>query len=318
MVISENLFEKILLEPMHQKANKLCVVSGYATAAMVFRHMQHANENGLNINLKLLVGMCPSDGLSESNHQGFKKLVEDDFHGSFECSYIFARPSVHSKVYVWSRDRDPICAFAGSANYTQNAFSNMQMEVMADCDAKSAHSYYESLINNSIYCTHNEAEELLGIYKERRTKQQAKRPDQLPSHLAGLENVRINLLTDKGVMPARSRLNWGQRPDVGRDPNQAYIAIPATVYKTNFFPKRKVHFTVLTDDNKTIICSRAQDQGKGIHTPHNNALLGEYFRNRLGLPSGKFLTREHLERYGRTDIVFYKIDDETYHMDFSA
>lgn len=104
----------------------------------------------------------------------------------------------------------------------------------------------------------------------------------------------------------------------GRDPNQAYLSLRAEVYNTNFFPERGTPFTVLTDDGKTIICSRAQDHGKGIHTPHNNALIGEYFRNRLGLASGAVVSAEDLRRYGRTDVHFYKIDDETYYMDFST
>ena len=54
-----------------------------------------------------------------------------------------------------------------------------------------------------------------------------------------------------------------------------------------------------------------------MDTPHNNSLLGEYFRNRLGLPNGAFVTRQHLEDYGRIDVAFYKIDDENYLMDFS-
>jgi hypothetical protein len=44
--------------------------------------------------------------------------------------------------------------------------------------------------------------------------------------------------------------------------------------------------------------------------------LGEYFRHRLGLPSGALVTKEDLIRYGRTDVEFYKIDDETYYMNF--
>jgi hypothetical protein len=48
-----------------------------------------------------------------------------------------------------------------------------------------------------------------------------------------------------------------------------------------------------------------------------NSLLGEYFRNRLGLPNGAFVTKADLDRYGRTDVVFYKFDDEEYLMDFS-
>jgi hypothetical protein len=37
-------------------------------------------------------------------------------------------------------------------------------------------------------------------------------------------------------------------------------------------------------------------------------LLREYFRNRLGLANGSFVTRQDLEHYGRTDVIFYKFD----------
>lgn len=67
-----------------------------------------------------------------------------------------------------------------------------------------------------------------------------------------------------------------------------------------------------------MICVRAQDGGKGLHTTLNNSLLGEYFRYRLGVKNGEFVTREHLLKYGRTDVDFYKIDDENYYMDFSV
>ena len=34
--------------------------------------------------------------------------------------------------------------------------------------------------------------------------------------------------------------------------------------------------------------------------------------------NGAFVTKEDLERYGRTDVTFYKIDDEQFFMDFSV
>ena len=74
----------------------------------------------------------------------------------------------------------------------------------------------------------------------------------------------------------------------------------------------------MTDDDKVLICTRAQQSGKAIHTPHNNSLIGEYFRNRLGVGNGEPVTLENLIAYGRTDVTFYKIDDETYFMDFSV
>jgi len=61
-----------------------------------------------------------------------------------------------------------------------------------------------------------------------------------------------------------------------------------------------------------------ETNGEGIYSVRENFSLGEYFRNRLGLPSGAFVKKEYLLRYGRTDVDFYKIDDETYFMDFSV
>ena len=93
--------------------------------------------------------------------------------------------------------------------------------------------------------------------------------------------------------------------------------MPAKVARSGFFPLEEKHFTVVTDDRHQLIL-RVQQQGdKAITTPLSNAQLGEYFRNRLGLPNGAFITKKDLENYGRTDVTFYKLDDEQYYMDFS-
>ena len=39
-MLSKNLFEEVLVQPVESGANKLYVVSGYATAAMAFRHLE--------------------------------------------------------------------------------------------------------------------------------------------------------------------------------------------------------------------------------------------------------------------------------------
>ncbi len=87
--------------------------------------------------------------------------------------------------------------------------------------------------------------------------------------------------------------------------------------KSDFFPGKGIHFSVMTDDGQAFILSRGQDNDKGISTPLNNSLLGRYFRKRLGVPDGGYVRREDFERYGRTDITFYKLDDKQYFMDFS-
>lgn len=326
-MIEENIFEKVLVEPVNKGGNKLYVVSGYATAAMAFHHFEHIKRDlNKTIHISLIVGMCPTDGLSLSNHRAFQKLVLEDLPDNFECSYVFKSPAVHAKAYAWFQDDKPLNGFIGSANYTQNAFSKNQRELLSDYDPEKGHEYFNRLATETIYCTHPDVENSIRIFHDayygrarRAELEESTLPTITPANpdLEGLPAIRVSLLDNQGELPQRSGLNWGQRPEERREPNQAYIRLPAIVYHTDFFPPIAVHFTILTDDNKVLICTRAQQNGKAIHTPHNNSLIGEYFRRRLGVPFGEPITTEHLRLYGRTDVDFYKIDDETYFMDFS-
>ncbi len=67
----------------------------------------------------------------------------------------------------------------------------------------------------------------------------------------------------------------------------------------------KQHFLVVTDDPSHIAVERVEQQNdKAITTPASNALLGEYFRNRLGLSNGAICQKDDLHAYGRTDVTF--------------
>lgn len=323
-MITANLFGEVLIKPIAEGADKLLIVSGYATSAMAFHHLEEIKQTKKIVDIELIVGMTVQDGLSLANHRGFQKLSAETAH--FQCSYLGKRPAVHSKVYLWLKDNSPLTGFTGSANYTQNSFLRVQREALSECDAKAALEYFCSLAPDTIYCDHPETEDFVQIYRERqkllksRKQADAEREEQLEEvsdleNLSALKKVCVSFLSRNGDLPQTSGLNWGQRE--GREPNQAYIKLPAEVYHTDFFPERTIHFTVLTDDNRVLVCTRAQDNGKAIHTPHNNSLLGEYFRNRLGVPNGGAVQTSHLTAYGRHDVCFYKIDDETYFMDFS-
>lgn len=327
-MITSDLFKQVLINPATEHCNKLLIISGYASSAMAFHHLEELNEKfAEKISVNLIIGMSSMDGISLSNHSGFREIMNNSFPGQFQCSYRMITPPVHSKIYVWLAENEPKLAFIGSANYTQTAFNDRkQHEAMNTCDAKNAFEYFHAQIKDSIICTHPDSENIIQIYNERYfrrrarelTENQGETQLEREENLSLLESITISFLANDGTLPKRSGLNWGQRPEEMREPNQAYIRLPSTVYHTNFFPAVGVHFTVLTDDNRVLICSRAQQNGKAIHTPHNNSLIGEYFRNRLGVANGAPVTIEDLKNYGRADITFYKIDDETYFMDFSV
>ncbi len=314
------LFEKALIEPLNNNANKLYIVSGYATAMMAIRHIEYAKRLKKDISIRLIVGMCPQYGIEKKNHLAFKELQSHKFDVDFKCSYIVETPAVHSKVYAWYDNNIPKIGFVGSANYTQNAFSNSMRETLSSENPKLCFDYFKSLEGETVSCMDKNVCNLIQVFDR---KIEIKATEELPEqqtaileNISGLPQITLSLVDRYGEVPLRSGLNWGQRQ--GREHNQAYINIPVKIGRSKFFPKRYETFTVSTDDGKQMICVRAQDAGKGLHTTLNNSLLGEYFRFRLGLSNGEFVTKDHLLKYGRTDVTFYKIDDEDYYMDFSV
>ncbi len=329
-MLTENLYEEILIKPCRDSnAKKLYIVSGYATPAMVFRHLADTN---CNIEVNLLLGMAKNGGLSTQKHHTFQNMVRNDFAGKFKCSYVNLRAPVHSKTYGWfDAEGNAVEGFVGSANYSQNAFSNRQNEAMTKNNPIEIYDYYHRLLESSIDCTSGNIDELFTLnnesFNQRIIAPVSLPPERLFPQRTNIESLRENIdyirLTllattgeSRGRVPERSGLNWGQRE--GREPNQAYIAIPASIQRSGFFPDITEPFMIYTDDNKYLDCVRAQANGKGLHTYRSNSILGSYFRERLGVAPGVKVYLRDLERYGRADVLIYKIDDENYYMDFSV
>ncbi len=313
------LAKKILLEPLKAGMDRLCIISGYATPNMTSWLIKNLKQFKVSeIEIDLIVGMVPFDGLSISVHEGFKELQREKLPNTvkrYQCSYVCNSTAVHSKVYIWLKDNVPILAFAGSANFTQSAFSEERREYMVECKADLAYQYFCNIENDSIFCNHAEIEEHILLYPTHAVLDIENKPIESLSG-ADIQMVTLSLLSENGETGPRSGLNWGQRKK--RNKNEAYIPLPANVARTDFFPLNKQHFTVVTDDGHQLILRVEQQNNKAITTPLSNAQIGEYFRNRLGLANGAYVWKSDLEAYGRTDVTFYKLDDEQYYMDFSV
>lgn len=317
-MLTSDLTKKVLIEPIRDGADRLCIVSGYATPTMASWHIKLIQTlHHKPIDISLVVGMCGYDGLSKHVHDGFKSLVNtyrsNSEYSKISCQYVCEGPPVHSKLYVWLKGNTPYKAFTGSANYVQSAFSDSRREILMLCNPDHAYSYYYQIEGDSIYCNHNEVEENILIrYNHEILDAEVSHVERLRG--SGIESVTLSFITRTGETGEKSGLNWGQRQ--GREPNQAYIPLPVNIARSGFFPDNGKHFSVVTDDGKQLILRLEQQNNKAITTPLNNSQIGEYFRNRIGLPNGAYVTRADLERYGRTDVTFYKLDDEHYFMDF--
>lgn len=315
------LVENTLLMPIKDlQADKLIIISGYASHNMASWHIKKISESKLTpIKIELTFGMPQVDGISKDIHEGLQNLTKLDNQelSSFSCKYIYQGAPVHSKIYIWLKNNQPIIAFAGSANYSQNAFSKKRREFMVQCNPIEAYEYYQELENDSIVCNHGEIEEYVKIYSNQKIDELQINQDD--DRVIGVPNVTLSLLQKNGEVGYGSGINWGHRRNgTKRELNQAYIPLPSKIAKSNFFPLNKQHFSVITDDRKQLILRVQQQNDKAITTPLNNSQLGEYFRNRMGLENGKFVTLEDFNNYGRSDVTFYKIDDDQFYMDFSV
>lgn len=321
-VILSNLADAVLFDPLSRDVNELYIVTGYAAPNMLswyLKNLYHRTRTPLSI--RLIVGMVPYDGVSVSIHEGFLQLIRSEKPQGIdllECSYIYDAPAVNSNIFIWAKNGLPVRAYAGSAHFVQRSFvGNHRQEVMLDCDPCEAMDVYQSLIGRSIYANHAEIEEYIVINPSHpvldRENNLVEGVDALEQQ--GYPTIHLSLVTKTGEPGVRSGLNWGQRPH--RNPNEAYISLPSQIAKSGFFPLGKQHFTAITDDRHQLILRVEQQNDKAITTPARNSDLGEYFRNRLGLANGEFVTRAALDAYGRTDVSFVKLDEETYYMDFS-
>ena len=68
-------------------------------------------------------------------------------------------------------------------------------------------------------------------------------------------------------------------------------------------------FLVICDDGFEIKCIRAQQNGKALCSSESNAILGDYFRKRIGINSGDLVTISHLRKYGRYSVDIHKKDE---------
>lgn len=320
LILKDKLFEEVLIKPA-KDFDTLCVVSGFATPAMVAHHLEAVKitHNIDNLKIKLIIGMTPLLGISNPHHKNFIKLT-DDRNELFECSYInSASFPIHTKLYTWLKDDKPQRSFLSSANYTLTAFKRTQEEIACVCNPAEAFEYYNSKISHSLYCTCDEASELVMDKVFIPRLQSSIQVQETP---AQGETVRLPLFSERdNNIHSTAGLNWGQRE--GREPNQAYIPVPSDIAKSGFFPPRGEQFSVLTDDGFPFVCVIAQPKIKGgdigfaIHTTNNNSEFGEYFRRKLGVALGQFVTLDDLDRYGNRYVTFNKIDEEEYYMEFT-
>lgn len=120
-------------------------------------------------------------------------------------------------------------------------------------------------------------------------------------------------------VPERSGLNQWNASGRPRDPDEIYISIPAWIHKTfpGFFPPRDQVFELTLPDRNTMSAKLCQDNSKALMSNPNSALGRWLLRDIMNLRERELLTYEKLQTIGLDSVVVYKIDNETYDIDFT-
>ncbi len=129
----------------------------------------------------------------------------------------------------------------------------------------------------------------------------------------------IDRTTGEKTVQERSGLNQWNASGRVRDPNEIYIPYPAEDRRKNegFFPPRDTQFNLHLPDGSVISAKVCQEGGKAIMS-NPNKVLGEWLlRDVFELPIGTVITYEMLEKFGVDSVVFTKLGNLEYKIDFT-
>lgn len=322
-MLVNDLYRPALIDPLSENnANKLFIVSGYASATFARRHLLNLKEYKNDFEINLIIGMPTA----KNDHMAFLSL-HNEFKGKFNGYYFQGQAPVHCKAYSWFINETPIIGLAGSANYSQYGFfTEQQVNQLSFDNPSDIKNLFDELLTKSIFIPKHK---LVLPEGHRMPRVTCVPPGEIEWEIPE-KRVTISFLDKKGNLPESSGLNWGQRSSKRtnlrtgeiswdkREPNQAYLSLKKDSRKIGFLPERSFTFSLITDDKKSFDCVVAQDGRKAIHSTNDNSEIGRYIRQRLGVSLGNKVTVDDLEKYGRTDYTIEKINEETFLFDFSV
>lgn len=202
-MITNELYSKVLLDPVRRGCDELFIVSGYASATFARRHINDLLKLKKEFQISLIIGMPKT----KVDHQAYLQL-HTEFGNAFRGYYLNSAPPVHSKVFSWFGSGAPQEGYSGSANYSQYGFfEDKQINQMTADNASEIKHFFDGLKQMSMYMPEVEIEDL-PVYRIPQVHGSV--PAGSIEWIVPWKTVRISFLDKKGQLPAVSGLNWGQ------------------------------------------------------------------------------------------------------------
>ena len=97
-MFTEDIAEKVLMNPLREGADELYVAASYATHTMLSWFLTNLElHQHQTLRIAMMIGMVPYNHLSVTVHDGFCALVRPPYPPQVErveCSYLYDYPAV--------------------------------------------------------------------------------------------------------------------------------------------------------------------------------------------------------------------------------
>jgi hypothetical protein len=324
MLFNQNLESIIFDRHKTHESDELIVLSGYLGPSPVKMLKE------LPFNSSVIYGMYGEKGIQKSLHNALLKHQKE----IDSVNIYYSNIAIHSKCYIWKKQKNISHALIGSANFSTNGLCTPYREILTETDPDTytfLSSYIDRIMMNSVLCTDI-------ILPEKEVGIEHPSGIQISSKFC-----RVTLLDKSGNVPSASGLNWGHGKG-NVTINDAYLGIKMAHIDNypHLFPPIQDYTPMLSkglraqriNDQVEIIwddgiimgglLEAKQTKKNGVDYPKNFSssprknIMGEYIRARLGVTLGTRVTLADLEQYGRTHIDISLQNEGVYSFDFSV
>lgn len=322
MLFKENLEDLIFTR--HEKFNvdQLVIVSGYIGPNPIKKLRK------IPLDCSVIYGMY---GERNCVNSALHTQVVD-YQSSYDnINIYYSKSAIHAKAYIWLLDQKPVTALIGSANFSTKGLNTPWREILAEASkdiSQKLNEYKNKIIEDSLLCISDDVVICTG--KTRETKDETFDP-----------NICTMTLLDPSTNETHGGhgLNWGHSEGSHVNIDDANIPIRSNHVNNypHFFPQKQSApsedseggrpqrhndpIEIIWDDNtlmRGLLEGNRKNFPKQISSFPQKNIIGIYFRERLGLNRGEFITKRHLESYGRTDISVSLVEEGIYYFDFSV
>lgn len=313
-----SLKEIVFQKHLSIKADELNILTGYIGSSTI--------EEACNLDIKINVvyGLARHSKLKKVFHSDLCKLQSKQT--KVYCPEILS----HAKIYIWKYRKKVVYVLNGSANFSRSGLETPLKEVLSEVHPvsfKQFWDYFESIFQSSKLIDE--------IDFDKFGANENKFSDTKGNGREGLE-LDPNIFISDSLYAEKSKINWGHGK-AKNHPRDGYIPIHKQdiVNYSKLFPEKadnkglgyndNAPIEILWDDGERMAALlEGINKIEGLRYPNkissfrSKKIMGDYLRRRMGIPKGKFVTRQMFENYGRDNISISLLGEGVYYMDFSV